>query len=332
MNISGIHSIWRMIAIAYTFSILIVTVNDLYRYIHNTANEIVDEVQQNWREIVRWIWDRLNQNWSWRQVTCLAWDFVKNNTISFIGQVAMYIFRNFKPAVRKLGKFLATKCRTLASYVNQLFQKVMQQSRELIRKFAEVCQRAAIKMRERGRAMINFLRVHIPIAFRNLLHDFNHGFLPPMEALFIDLMRVGRVILVRLGQFNIQVAKAMWKDIKDKLKQTKESLANLGSTIKDAIKRNAKKLGKRVLTGIKNGILHPLWEWVKSDWRRLGRWVWDHMSPRWRNWLLNIFGFLRDELNEHPEVRDQLEGFMNNVGVRVFYAVTAMIFLLISSK
>ena len=308
-------------------------VYDLYHYILGQANDIADEVKRNWREILGWVWSKIKENW--RPLVQLCWDLVRENIVPFFGQVARYLSNNFKPALQKLGRFLVTKCRALAAYINQQFTKLNRylHSSELKRKILEVFAKAAAKLKEIGGAVISVLRIQIPIALRNLLHDFNNGFFVHVEALLIDLMCVGGRLLIQIGQINLQVIEGLWNDVKEKLNQArariKASFASLGSKIKAAIKENAKKLGQKAITALKNRILHPLWEWAKSDWRKLTRLIWDHMSPRWLRWLSR---FIRDELNQHPQVRHRLEEIVNGVGIRVFSVTLAMYLLLMSSK
>ena len=60
-------------------------------------------------------------------------------------------------------------------------------------------------MSEFGEAVIRVLGIQIRIGFRNLLRDFNGGFFPIVEAILIDLMHVGRIILIQFGRINYQI-------------------------------------------------------------------------------------------------------------------------------
>ena len=106
---------------------------------------------------------------------CLS--FLNENIGPFISQVAQYLRENFKPALQKLGRFLAIQCRALAGNINQLFSRVNRylQSGELKRKLANTLAKVLARVKEIGEAMIRVLHVQIPIAFRNLLHDFNNA-------------------------------------------------------------------------------------------------------------------------------------------------------------
>ena len=80
----------------------------------------------------------------------------------------------------------------------------------------------------------------------------------------------------------MQPAVGVWNDIKDKVQGARDNvragLANLGSRIKHKLKEIAKGAGERVLQTAKRRILHPLWEWITSDFHTLMKLVWDNIG------------------------------------------------------
>ena len=196
--------------------------------------------------------------------------------------LAQHIKQNFRPAVKKIGNYLAAKFRAVGMYI----------------------------------------RTTLPVAIRNLMHDLKSGFSDHMVALWVDLMNT-----LQYRQLITQLAQGIWNGTTHMLKQAKDQLkvglVNLGSKIKDSLKRNIKRLGQRAL--------NELWGWAKSDWKRLTQLLWKYLSPRWRRWLEHTFRFMRDELNEHPQVQNRLQRFVNGVRDRIVYATSITILLLASS-
>ena len=260
---------------------------------------------------------------------------MKENIVPFFNQVIQYLRENFKPALQKFGRFVAIKCRALTGYAEQLFSRVSQylQRLELRRRLANAFANILVRVSEFGEAVIRVLGIQIRIGFINLLRDFNGGFFPIVEAILIDLMHVGRIILIQFGRINYQIIQGVWNDVKEKFKRVKNSIkasfARLGTKIKAAIKTTAKKLGKKAIAVIKTKLLHPLWEKVKSDWRKLMKLV---FSPRWRRWFANIVDFCRKEIDQHPRVRDKLQEIWNVVENHVHCMVWAIILLVVPSK
>ena len=268
---------WTMLVI---FAVIFFTMLNIYKYILSETKEIVEELRENKREILRWIWRKIKQNW--RPLLQLTWDFVKENIVPVVPLLAQHIKQNFRPAVKKIGNYLAAKFRAVGMYI----------------------------------------RTTLPVAIRNLMHDLKSGFSDHMVALWVDLMNT-----LQYRQLITQLAQGIWNGTTHMLKQAKDQLkvglVNLGSKIKDSLKRNIKRLGQRAL--------NELWGWAKSDWKRLTQLLWKYLSPRWRRWLEHTFRFMRDELNEHPQVQNRLQRFVNGVRDRIVYATSTTILLLASS-
>lgn len=285
--------------------------------------EISNEVKKNWKRILSWMWSKVKQNWD--LIVTSGSKFVKENFAPFLYKVAKYIRKNFRPMVHKIGKFLKAKCQALASYTKQ---KLKEMHRYLRKKVVEGFRKSITKLREICRDMIQFIRTQVPIAVRNLVRDFNNGFFPLAEALMIDLCRAGRQIFFMVAQFNVQLAVGVWNDIKDKVRRARDNvkagLANLGSRIKDKLKEIAKRVGERALQTAKRRILHPLWEWVKSDFHRLMKLIWDNRV------FSRLVNFLRNKLNEHPQVRNRLEDIVNGVVVQVSLIVVVILSVIAS--
>ena len=177
-----------------------------------------------------------------------------------------------------------------------------------------------------GRDVVRFFRTQVTIAVGNLVRDFNNGFFPLVQALMTDLRHAGGRFLTTLAHFNMQVAEGVWNDIKDKLQRAKDNmkagLVSLGRRMKGKLKEIAQGLGQKALQTFKTRVLRPLWEWVKSDWHKITRWISENISPQFLSRLAN---FIRNELNEHPQVRERFEDVLNGVNIHVSVIVVTII-------
>lgn len=273
--------------------ILIAAVYDIIMFLHSQLSEISKELKQNKREIFMWLWKKVKENH--KPIFKEIWIFVKEVGSPVVQLLVTHIFNdNIKPAVRNCVKFLVMKYRGFRNKISITF-----------------------------RDLAVYFKTVLPVALKNLWNDFRHS--PLITAIRIDMIEL---FALTSRALIIWVTRSMWNGTRFTLTQAKakitSAMAILGKKIKNKVTSNAKKLAKRACMA--------LWNWAKDDWQKVTQLIQDYISPRWKEWLSKIFRFMRDELNEHPQVQLRLEQLRNGVEIRVLCATSCIILILLSSK